>query len=492
MLLGVPVGYWLFSSPPSSPSAVYARQVVDSQQARSGLSNAVGIAGADQLSKVFRDVSKSLKPSVVSINRIMERSTFRGRSSSRGLPPGIEELLGRQIDSPELDIDQRIDGPKERVQSGLGSGFIVRTDGYIVTNNHVVDGASILEVVLSDERKFTAKVVGADARTDLAVLKIEATGLVAASLGSSESMEVGDWVIAIGSPFGLAQTVTAGIVSATNRSDQGITPYDSFIQTDAAINPGNSGGPLLNLQGEVIGINTAIASKSGSYNGICFAVPSDTAKRVLEDLISKGRVTRGVIGVTPATLNSELAQKLQLPTDTRGAVVAEVTPGLPAAKAGLKEGDVITAINGVAITTDSGMRRSIGETKPGAQVRVAYLRQGKKAEVTVTVDELNEDLLAKTASERSEAIGVSVGPVSIETQEEFGLQPGEGVEVRGVNRKSPLAAIIPPGVVILKINGKKVSSPAEFVERMNAAARGTGGVRLTIRDSEADKEVRLR
>ncbi len=182
MLLGVPVGYWLFSNPSAPPSAVYARQAVDSQQARGGLGNTPGIAGADQLSRVFRDVAKSLKPSVVSINRIMERSAGRNRSFSRGLPPGIEELLGSQLDGLEIDGDGRMDGPKERVQSGLGSGVIVRNDGYILTNNHVVDGASILEVVLSDDRKFTAKVIGADARTDLAVLKIDANGLVAASL----------------------------------------------------------------------------------------------------------------------------------------------------------------------------------------------------------------------------------------------------------------------------------------------------------------------
>ncbi len=497
IVLGAPVGYWLLSNPSVPPSAVYAQQVAESQQARGTLGNTAGVASADQLSKVFRDVSKSLRPSVVSIRNVVERSATRSRGSRpRGLPPGslppeLEQLFGKQFDGLNLEGDEGLDLPKGRFENGLGSGVIVRDDGYILTNNHVVAGASILEVVLSDERKFDATVVGTDDRTDLAILKIETNGLVVASLGNSENMEVGDWVLAIGSPFGLAQTVTAGIVSATNRSDQGITPYDSFIQTDAAINPGNSGGPLLNLHGEVIGINTAIASRSGGYNGICFAVPSNTAKRVLDDLISKGRVTRGVIGIRPETMSREIAEKLSLPPDTRGAYVASVTKGLPAFKAGLKEGDVITAINGTLITSDSGMRRFIGETKPGTQVRITYLRDGKRSEVALTVDELDEKALAAASTETIDAFGVTVGVVSEETRVEFGLRPSEGVEVKAVNRRSPLAATIPAGVVILSINGKKIETPIEFADTMEKAGK-TGMIKMIIRDGEADKSVQLR
>jgi len=497
IVLGAPVGYWLLSNPSVPPSAVYAQQVAESQQARGTLGNTAGVASADQLSKVFRDVSKSLRPSVVSIRNVVERSATRSRGSRpRGLPPGslppeLEQLFGKQFDGLNLEGDEGLDLPKGRFENGLGSGVIVRDDGYILTNNHVVAGASILEAVLSDERKFDATVVGTDDRTDLAILKIETNGLVVASLGNSENMEVGDWVLAIGSPFGLAQTVTAGIVSATNRSDQGITPYDSFIQTDAAINPGNSGGPLLNLHGEVIGINTAIASRSGGYNGICFAVPSNTAKRVLDDLISKGRVTRGVIGIRPETMSREIAEKLSLPPDTRGAYVASVTKGLPAFKAGLKEGDVITAINGTLITSDSGMRRFIGETKPGTQVRITYLRDGKRSEVALTVDELDEKALAAASTETIDAFGVTVGVVSEETRVEFGLRPSEGVEVKAVNRRSPLAATIPAGVVILSINGKKIETPIEFADTMEKAGK-TGMIKMIIRDGEADKSVQLR
>ena len=492
IVLGAPVGYWLLSNPSAPPSAVYAQQVVDSQQARGSLGNPAGVASADQLSKVFRDVSKSLRPSVVSIRNVVERSATKSRGSRpRGLPPELEQLFGKQFDGLNTDRNDDLDLPKGRVQNGLGSGVIVRNDGYILTNNHVVEGASILEVELSDDRKFDAKVIGTDVRTDLAILKIEATGLVAALLGNSADMEVGDWVIAIGSPFGLTQTVTAGIVSATNRSDQGITMYDNFIQTDAAINPGNSGGPLLNMRGEVIGINTAIASRSGGYNGICFAIPSDTAKRVLDDLISKGRVTRGVIGIRPETLKPETAERLSLPAGTRGALIASVTKGLPAYKAGLKEGDVITAINGTAINSDSAMRRFVGETKPGTQIRISYLRDGKRSEVTLTVDELDEQALAAASSETMEVFGVTVGVVSKEVRDELGLQLGEGVEVTGINRRSPLAAIIPPGVVVLSVNGKKIGTPLDFAETMETASK-TGMIKMIIRDGEADKSVQLR
>lgn len=494
IVFSAPIGYWLLSHPASNSSAVYAQQSADAQQARGGLDGASNVASADQLSKVFRDVSKSLKPSVVSIKNVVERSLrTSGRSNGRitGLPPEIEQLLRGQMGDIGFDDEESTTVPRGRFDNGLGSGVIIREDGYILTNNHVVEGASVLEVILSDDRKLEAKVIGTDPRTDLAVLKIEATGLVAARLGNSDNMEVGDWVIAIGSPFGLAQTVTAGIVSATNRNDQGITLYDSFIQTDAAINPGNSGGPLLNLRGEVIGINTAIASKSGGYNGICFAVPSSTAKRVLDDLISKGHVTRGVIGVTPLTLTPQMAEKLSLPSETKGALIASVARGLPASKAGLKEGDVITAINGNPIVSDSSMRRTIGETKPGTQVKLTYTREGRSSDVMIKVEELNEQQLAMTADEPVEVIGINVGPVSAEAREEYGLKPGQGVEVKGVNRKSPLSTMIPPGVVILSVNGMEIGSPAEFAQAVEVARR-KGTIKLTIRDSEADKMVQIR
>ena len=284
-----PVSGWLFSGGNPATSTAYARQIAEAKSSRVELDSQASVASADQLSRVFREVSKSVKPAVVSIKNLVE-TNVRKRGNGRlpqGLPPGLEDFFG--------GIEMGDEGTNEtrRMQNGLGSGVIFRPDGYILTNNHVVKDATILEVFLSDDRRFEAKVIGTDERTDLAVLKIDTTGLVAAPLGDSSKMEVGDWAIAIGSPFGLSQTVTAGIISATERTDQGITAYDNFIQTDAAINPGNSGGPLVNLRGEVIGINTAIASRGGGYNGIGFAVPSNLATRVVGDIISKGIVSRG-------------------------------------------------------------------------------------------------------------------------------------------------------------------------------------------------------
>jgi serine protease Do len=482
LVLGTPVGYWL-ASHDNVPSAAYAQQVTDSQQARSTLDRS-SIAGADQLSKVFRDVAKSLKPSVVSIKNVVDVSAL---SRKRGL--SIEELVnpfGGRFEGIQEGV-----APNGRIENGQGSGVIVRPDGYILTNNHVVKGASVLEVVLSDERTFEAKIIGTDERTDLAVLKIDATGLVAAPLGASSAMEVGDWVIAIGSPFGLAQTVTAGIVSATNRTGQDITLYDEFIQTDAAINPGNSGGPLLNLRGEVIGINTAIASRGGGYNGVCFAVPSDIARRILDEFITKGRVTRGVIGLEPATLTPVLRERLSLPKDLRGAVVVSVSENFPADKAGLKRGDVITAINGERITSDSALRRTIGETKPGTTVRISYVREGRAAEVNVQVQELDEQALAASTTGSLSAFGLVISAVSREAQQEYGLTAGEGVEVEGVNRNGPFHGLIPPGVVILSVNGTPVGSPRKFAEAMEAATK-SGSIKLVVRDSEGEKTVRLR
>jgi serine protease Do len=490
LLLGVvPVGYWLYSEPTTVPSPAYASQLQESNRARLQL-DADSLAHADALARVFREVSKSVKPSVVSIKLMVERP--RMSRGFQGLPPEFEQFFGDRFGIPpeeEMESNQ----PGGKIQAGVGSGVIVRPDGYILTNNHVVEGAAELEVYLSDDTKYIAKVVGTDPRTDLAVLKIDASGLVAAPIGDSSKVEVGDWAIAIGSPFGLAQTVTAGIISATKRTDQGITPYDDFIQTDAAINPGNSGGPLLNLRGEIIGINTAIASRGGGYNGICFAVPSNTASRVLGDLISSGKVSRGFIGVRPASVTPAIAQQFSLPENQKGALVEQVTKGMPAEKAGIRVGDVIVAIDGVEIKSDSAMRRTIGETKPGTTVSVKVLRDNRLIEIPVTVSALDEKALA--ASERQnmenmQRLGIAVDQVPAETAKRYGLKEGEGVIVTGVARRGRFAGIN-VGDVILSVNGTKVDTPEAFLEVIGALRTGQG-ITIVVRDSDSERMVTIR
>ncbi len=487
--LAAPVGYWLFSHSSVSPSPLYAQQLAESTQARVQLEPEL-LAHADALSRVFREVSKSVKPSVVSIKSLVERP--RMSRGMRGLPPEFEQFFGDRFGIP-LEEDEEAQLPGGKVQAGLGSGVIVRSDGYILTNNHVVEGASELEVYLSDETKYIAKVVGTDPRTDLAVLKIDATGLVSAPIGDSSKVEVGDWAIAIGSPFGLAQTVTAGIISATKRTDQGITPYDDFIQTDAAINPGNSGGPLLNLRGEIIGINTAIASRGGGYNGVCFAVPSNTASRVLGDLISSGKVSRGFVGIRPASVTPTMAQQLSLPENQKGALVEQVTKGMPAEKAGIRVGDVIVAIDGVAITSDSAMRRAIGETKPGVTVAMKILREGKTMEIPVTVAALDEQALVaseRQAAETMQRLGIAVEDVPVEIARRYGLREGEGVVVTGVARRGRFIGVN-VGDVIVSVNGNKVNSTDEFLEVLGELRQGQP-VTFVIRDAESERMVTIR
>lgn len=503
LLMGAPIGYWMVHIPGAQPTALYAQQVADSRNARTGLDQGISAASADQLSKVFRDVAKSLKPSVVSIKSLVDRPVVvQGRS--RNLPPEIERFLGDAIpgfqgfEMPDEE-ESYTPAPRERMESGLGSGVIVRSDGYILTNNHVVDGASALQVVLSDDKTFEAKVIGKDVRTDLAILKIDATGLVAAPLGESSAMEVGDWVIAIGSPFGLAQTVTAGIVSATNRSDQGITLYDNFIQTDAAINPGNSGGPLLNLRGEVIGINTAIASRGGGYNGICFAVPSDTARRVLDELITNGRVTRGFIGIKPVTVNSDLAERLALPAGTRGALVETVTRNTPAEQSGIKPGDVITSYDGMPITSESAMRRAVGETKPGSQVKLSLVRDGKQMDVSVRVGQVDDEALAKSQDQPNNRsleervindLGIEVSEVPQKVASEWGLRRGEGVLITKVDPRGRLARL-KRGLVILSVNGIEVGSPADFEKALSTV--GNRPLKFVVRpDANSEALITIR
>jgi serine protease Do len=356
--------------------------------------------------------------------------------------------------------------PHEFKQHGLGSGVIVSPDGYILTNNHVVGNADTIKVTLMDKREFTAKVIGKDDKTDLALIKIDTKGtLPYAALGNSDATEVGDWVVAIGNPFGFSLTVTAGIVSAKGRPLGG--NYDEFIQTDAAINPGNSGGPLFDVTGKVVGINTAIYSRTGTSAGIGFAIPIDLAKAVMDQLKSHGKVVRGWLGVEIQEVTPELAQSFGLPKP-EGALVANVEKDSPALKAGIKRGDVIVKFNGRAVHEQHDLPEQVAETPINKKVEVEVIRGGKHVTVDVVVGELKESAMASAKGEEQPGSGwgLQVGEITPDIAHEFNLTSDKGVVVRQVKPDSPGAeAGLEQGDVILEVNHSKVNSLQDFMAR---------------------------
>lgn len=364
---------------------------------------------------------------------------------------------------------------KARKQRSLGSGFIISSDGYIVTNNHVIEGADEIKVTFQGEegeKTYSAKVVGTDPETDLALLKIEAKELPVLEFGDSDELEVGQWVVAIGNPFGLDHTVTAGIVSAKGRVI-GSGPYDNFIQTDASINPGNSGGPLLNMEGKVIGINTAIIA---SGQGIGFAIPSNLAKKVITQLKKHKKVKRGWLGVTIQDVDENTAKALGL-KEAKGALVASVTPGDPADKAGIKPGDVIIAVEGKVVKDASDLTRKIGNLLPGSKVRIGLWRKGKIKEVTVILGERDLKKLAKSSPREQQEyalaeLGFSLRELTSKEAKALGLKPGKGLLITAVEEDSLAASSdLRPGDVILEANGQEVSSVQDFERIYNEDAK---------------------
>jgi serine protease Do len=374
-------------------------------------------------------------------------------------------------------------GPMPRLpMQGMGSGFIVNPDGVILTNAHVVEGADEVQVRLTDRREFKGKVVGVDKLADVAVVKIDAKGLPAAKLGDPSKIRVGEWVLAIGSPFGFENTVTAGIVSATSRSLPEGT-YVPFIQTDAAVNPGNSGGPLFNLRGEVIGVNSAIYSQSGGYMGLAFAIPIDVAANVEEQLLKYGKVERGRIGVGIQDVNAQLARSFGLERPM-GALVSTVESGGPAEKAGLKPGDVILSYNGKPIERSSALPPLVAQTKPGTKATLEVWRDGKKQELAMNIGELKEPALAcstpKGPGERGGKLGLAVRPLTPEEKQELGSAQG-GVVVEQVGGPAARAGLR-PGDVITAVNGTPVRSPDELRKQVEKAK---GSVALLVRRGDA-------
>ncbi len=413
----------------------------------------------------FTDLVEQVGPSVVNI-RTLEKASSRGTAS--GMDPDMLEFFKRfgiPLPNNTPRQPQKPQQPEQNQPRGVGSGFILSADGFVMTNAHVVEGADEVMVTLTDQREFKAKIIGADKRTDVAVLKIEATGLPSVKIGDVSRLKVGEWVLAIGSPFGLENTVTAGIVSAMQR-DTG--DYLPFIQTDVAVNPGNSGGPLINMRGEVVGINSQIYSRSGGFMGISFAIPINEAINVSSQLRATGRVTRGRIGVQIGPVAKDVAESLGLKKQ-QGALVTGVESGSPAEKAGIEAGDVITRFEGKAIDKVADLPRLVGNTKPGTKSSITVFRRGSTRDLAVTIAEIEPDTpVARKngdsedkpqASAAARQLGLAVADLSDAQKKELKIKGGVRIEaVAGAAARAGLSE----GDVILAIANTEVGSVKEF------------------------------
>jgi serine protease Do len=409
------------------------------------------IAAARSLSRAFQHVAKKVEPSVVHITTLRQVDTRRSF-----------------FEAPRLQL----------APGGLGSGVIMTEDGYILTNNHVVAGADELRVRLSDGREIRCELVGADPATDLAVLKVEETGLPAANFGDSDGLEVGEWVVAIGSPFGFDSSVTAGIVSAKGRSGiagsrGGDGRYEEFIQTDAAINPGNSGGPLLNLDGQVVGINTAIITRTGGSVGLGFAIPAKMARNVMENIIASGKPQRGYLGAGGSDLDSTRAADLGLTVNT-GAIIENVMPESPADKAGLRPGDVVVGFGGRPVDSFNRLRNAIAFSAPGEEVALDVVRNGERKTLRAQIADRDAFIAQTLREEPIEVLGISVRNVSRGSVPGMGDSEAAGVEIASMQRSgAAFRAGLLPGDLILAVDRQMVSSVDELKRALGASSRGT-------------------
>lgn len=411
----------------------------------------------------FVEVVKSVMPAVVNISTTrMVRSPAGGMRS-----PFMDDPFFRQFFGEEFY--RRFQIPRERQESSLGSGVIVDPNGYIITNNHVIAKADEIKVLLSDKREFIGKVIGTDPKSDVAVVKINAKDLPVVAWGDSDVLEVGSYVLAIGNPFGLNQTVTMGIVSAVGRANVGIADYEDFIQTDAAINPGNSGGALVNTRGELVGVNTAIFSRSGGYMGIGFAAPSNMVRSVMTSLIKTGKVVRGWLGVSIQQITPELAKQFSL-RESSGALVSEVMSDSPAARAKLQSGDVIVGFDGKPVDSPAVLRNVVAQTKVGKNVKVDIIRDGRPKTIGVKISEQPKEIAEAGEEEfsgpaTSNALaGVEVRDLTPDAVQQLNLQPGtRGVLIAAVAPDSDAAQVgLKPGDVIMDINRQPVRKLEDF------------------------------
>ena len=441
----------------------------------------------------FTELVEQVGPSVVNIRTLEKVRPAEARSG--GSDEEMQELFRRFFGVPMPNVPRqapRQNRPQEEAQPrGVGSGFILSSDGFIMTNAHVVDGADEVLVTLPDKREFKARIVGADKRTDVAVVKIQATGLPAVKVGDVGRLRVGEWVMAIGSPFGLENTVTAGIVSAKQR-DTG--DYLSFIQTDVAINPGNSGGPLINMRGEVVGINSQIYSRSGGFMGISFAIPMDEAMRVSDQLRTTGRVSRGRIGVEIAPVTKDVAESIGL-GKAQGVLLRGIEEGSPAEKAGLEAGDIITRFDGKPIDKPADLPRAVGNTKPGSKVSITVYRRGSFKELSITVAEVEAEKVAAAPPEKkapdsntSQVWGLAVSDLTDAQKRELRVRGGVRVDAA---TEAAARAGIREGDVILAIANNEVPSLKEFEAIMSRADKSRP-ISVLIRRGSSAQYVLIR
>lgn len=438
--------------------------------------------------KAFTSVVKKVTPAVVHI-RVEKTIKSSGQAFSGNQMynnPFFQQFFGPQF---------RFQHPQSYKQEALGSGFIISKDGYILTNNHVVQDASSVTVILSNKEEFKAKVIGTDPQTDIALIKInDGDNLPTVPLGNSDALEVGEWVIAIGNPFGLSQTVTVGVVSAKGRDRVGINDYEDFIQTDAAINPGNSGGPLLNIHGQVIGINSALYTKSGGYMGIGFAIPINMVKSIETQLKDHGKVIRGWLGVAIQDVNENLAKSFNL-KKPEGILVSEVEQGSPAEKAGLKQGDVIISLNNRKLENVNDLRNTIAFTAPKTKVDLQIIRDGNHKDVEVTIGEQPTNFgkmsMENPTSGPLKKFGLAFQNLTPDLQEQFGYKHDQGVIISEVEPGSPAAMSgLRPGLLVEEVNKQRVHNVREL-DKVLKKSTAPNRILLRVRNGDFSQYVVL-
>ena len=444
----------LFILPTDAHSAAPA---ISEQAAASPAKTGISRESVDFLTKTgqaMAEIAQTARPAIVNISTVRTEKV-----GDMPLSPFLEDPFFRKFFGDQFRHPER---PKERKSESLGSGVIVSSDGYILTNNHVIKNADTIKVLLSDKSEFTGKVIGSDPKTDVAVIKIDAKDLSTLPVGNSDNLKVGEIVLAIGSPYGLNQTITMGIVSAVGRANVGIADYEDFIQTDAAINPGNSGGALVNVKGELVGINTAIFSTTGGYQGIGFAIPSNMVKVVMNSLIEKGKVIRGWLGVSIQEVTPELAQQFKLDKD-RGTLVAGVVEGSPAEKAGLQHGDVITEFGGKQVDEPYNLRNIVAGTQPGTEVEIKVIRDGEIKTLKLTIEELPTEEQKVPAEFKNALKGVNVQNLNPEVYRQLNIpEKIRGVVISDIEEESPAGSKLMRGDVILEINRKAISNTEDY------------------------------